>query len=157
MALGETTVAVAGIVTSDPEFKRIGGARRELLTFWLRSTERRFDKDKGEWVDGRHLSAKVKCWGRHALAVRSAFVKGDPVLVTGRMSCAEHVSESKQSRSLLEVEATAIGLNLMRRIAPVDRGERPDAHISHEEGRSQRQALIEKVAVEQGAEPVRAG
>lgn len=154
MALGETTVTVVGMITSELEFKRVGDEGDELVTFWLRSNERRFDKDKEEWVDGRHLSVVVKCWRRLALAVQSALRKGDPVLVTGRMSSSEYRTEQGQPRSIPEVEALAIGPNLMLCVAPIHRGKRPAVRASPRHAKWQREALIEREALVEVAEPV---
>jgi single-strand DNA-binding protein len=154
MALGETMVTVVGTITSELEFKRVGDDGHELVTFWLRSNERRFDKAKGEWVDGRHLSVLVKCRRRLALAVRPALQKGDPVLVTGRMSSSEYRDEEGRPRSLPEVEASAIGPNLMLCVAPVHRGKRPAVSASPGQPEWQRQALIEKEVLVEVAEPV---
>lgn len=154
MALGETTVTVVGLINSELEFRRVGGEGDELLTFSLRSTERRFDKDKRKWVDGRHLSVRVRCRGRLAVAVHSTLQNGDPVLVTGRMCSAQQSVEDGQPRSLPEVEASAIGPNLMRCTASIHRGKRAPAGATSGHGKWQRQALIDREALTGVAEPV---
>lgn len=153
MALGETTVTVVGLINSELGVARIGDEGREQVTFSLRSTERRFDKEKGEWVAGRHLSVRVKCRRGLAAVVRSMLRNGDPVLVTGRMSSAE----DDQARSLPEVEASAIGLNLVLGAEWIQRGKRPAASAPPGQGKWQHEALIEREGLTQVAEPVPAG
>ncbi|KAA9160852.1 single-stranded DNA-binding protein [Amycolatopsis acidicola] len=111
MAIGETPVTLVGTVVSEVESLRVGAQRHELAMFWLRSDERRYDKGKGEWVEGRHLSIRVKCWRRLAEAVSFAIRKGDPVILSGRLYSNDR-GEREQSRVVPEVEALAVGLNL---------------------------------------------
>jgi single-strand DNA-binding protein len=124
MAVGETSVTMTGTVLSEVDFKRIGDEGHELVTFLLRSNERRFDKAKREWVDGRHLTVRVKCWRRLALGVRSAVRKGDPVIVNGRLYTNDF--DDRRSRAVPEVEAVAVGPNLALCVAPVQRGKRAE-------------------------------
>ncbi|GAB2988766.1 single-stranded DNA-binding protein [Amycolatopsis acidiphila] len=156
MALGETTVTVVGFVDSELEVKRVGDEGHEVVTFLLRSIERRFDKEKREWGDGRHLAVRVKCRRRLALAARSALQEADPVLVTGRMSTRVHAEERGQPRSLPEVEASAIGLNLMFCVAPIRRPKQASVSVSPGPGKWQRRALVEREALMSTAEPVSA-
>lgn len=124
MAIGETPVTLVGTVLSDVQCIRAGAQRQELATFWLRSDERRYDKGKGEWVEGRHLSIRVKCWRRLAQGVTSAIRKGDPVIVSGRLYSNDH-GEREQPRAVPEVEALAVGLNLALYPAPVQQAGQP--------------------------------
>ncbi|ASR35011.1 single-stranded DNA-binding protein [Prauserella marina] len=110
MAIGETTVTVVGNVSSELARRTTSGGD-DVLSFWLRSNERRFDKDEGRWCDGRQLSLKVTCWRRMAATVGASLAKGDPVIVTGRLSTNRFEAEGQQ-RSIPELEATAIGPNL---------------------------------------------
>jgi single-strand DNA-binding protein len=124
MAVGETLVTMTGTVLSEVDFKRTGDQGHELATFLLRSNERRFDKAKGDWVDGRHFTVRVKCWRRLASGVRSAVRKGDPVIVNGRLYSNDF--SDRQSRAVPEVEAVAVGPNLALCVAPVQRGKRAE-------------------------------
>jgi single-stranded DNA-binding protein len=56
-------------------------ARRRQLQ--VGCSERRRDKESGEWVDGRHLSVSVTRWRTLAESVLASLSKGDPVIVTG--------------------------------------------------------------------------
>ncbi|WAL64168.1 single-stranded DNA-binding protein [Amycolatopsis cynarae] len=114
-------MTVVGTVLTEPEIKRAGAQRHELVTFWVRSSERRFDKGKEQWVDGRPLSVRVTCWRRLARGVHSSLHKGDPVIVNGRLYC--QFADSGQARVVPEVEACAIGPNLAFATAPIQRGE----------------------------------
>lgn len=120
MALGETPVTLVGTVYTEPESRRVGERGHELVSFWLRSNERRFDKEREEWVDGRYLTVRVKCWRRLAAGVQASLRKGDPVIVTGRLYTSSY-EESGETRAIPEVEAWAVGPNLTLCVAPAQR------------------------------------
>jgi single-strand DNA-binding protein len=124
MAVGETTVTLVGNVVSELTQRTMNG--HEVVSFWMRSSERRRDKESGAWVDGRHLSVKVTCWRNLAESVRVSIGKGDPVIVTGRMFSSDYEAEG-QPRSIPELEASAVGPNLGRCTATVQRMRRPRA------------------------------
>ncbi|MBB2935886.1 single-strand DNA-binding protein [Amycolatopsis bartoniae] len=147
-------MTVAGVLATEPECKQVGADGRELVVFWLRSTERRFDKIKEEWVDGRQLSVRVKCWRRLALAVRSTLRKGDPVLVTGRLSTSVPSGEEPYSRAVPEVEASGVGPNLAHYMAWIDRVPRPEAGLAGAQVGWESVDGVGKKPVVEAAEPV---
>jgi single-strand DNA-binding protein len=127
MALGETTTSVVGTVVSDLMSRTLSG-NVDVVSFWMRSNERRRDRGSGEWIDGRHFSVKVTCWRKLAVSTRLSLKKGDPVIVSGRLHSSDYESEGKL-RSITELEALALGPNLARCTASVTRADR--AQIDH--------------------------
>ena len=109
MAIGETTVTVVGNISSDVFVKDTHSG--SVAAFWLRSNERRYDKDSGEWCNGRSLAVRVSCWRRLAENVRDSLGKGDPVVVSGRLYTTEFVTDG-QTRTVTELDAQAVGPNL---------------------------------------------
>lgn len=109
MAIGETTVTVVGNISSDLFTKDTRGGA--VAGFWLRSNERRYDKESGEWCNGRSLAVRVSCWRRLAENVRASLAKGDPVVVSGRLYTTEFVTDG-QARTVTELDAQAVGPNL---------------------------------------------
>lgn len=122
MAIGETVLTVVGNVSSDLT-RRTTASGDEVVGFWLRSNERRYDKETGQWRDGRSLAVRVTCWRRLAGTVGESLGKGDPVIVTGRLHTSEYVADG-QPRSVPELEALAIGPNLAWCTATVRRAAR---------------------------------
>lgn len=122
MALGETTVTVVGNVASELSRRSVGNGS-EVVSFWLRSNERRYDKQEQTWVDGRQFAIKVTCWRRLGVGVHESVAKGDPVIVTGKLFTSEFESQG-QHRSIPELEATALGPNLNWCTATICRGTR---------------------------------
>ncbi|WP_433782533.1 single-stranded DNA-binding protein [Actinomycetospora sp. CA-101289] len=128
--MNETTVTVTGNVAGDVICRRVGDGEHLLSTFRVASSERRWDKASESWVDGDRFTASVNCWRRLAEGAR-CLVKGDPVVVTGRLSVREYEVEGVR-RYMTEIAATAIGPDLARCTAQVSRrrpsvGENPDA------------------------------
>jgi single-strand DNA-binding protein len=122
MAVGETVVTVVGTVVS--ELSRRTVAKGVAVTsFWMRSTERRRDRESGAWVDGRQLALKVSCRRTLAESVHGSLGKGDPVIVSGRIYTGDVDAEGR-GRSVLELEAFAVGPNLSRCSALVRRPRR---------------------------------
>lgn len=124
--MNETTVTVTGNVAGDVISRRVGGNGEHLLvTFRVASSERRWDKASESWVDGDRFTASVNCWRRLAEGAR-CLVKGDPVVVTGRLSVREYEVEGVR-RYMTEIAATAVGPDLSRCAAEVRRRPSPTA------------------------------
>jgi single-strand DNA-binding protein len=124
MAVGETTVTMVGTVASELARRTTKG--HDVVSFWLKSSERRRDKESGEWVEGRHLSVRVTCWRKLAESVLTSLNKGDPVIVTGRMYTGEDETGG-QFRAIPELEASAVGPNLNLCTAALQRTRRARA------------------------------
>jgi single-strand DNA-binding protein len=119
--VNETMVTVTGNVAGDVVSRRVGANEEHLLvTFRVASSERRWDKASESWVDGDRFTASVNCWRRLAEGARASLVKGDPVVVTGRLSVREYESETGR-RYMTEIAATAVGPDLSRCTAEVRR------------------------------------
>ncbi|MDD7942063.1 single-stranded DNA-binding protein [Actinomycetospora lutea] len=117
--MNETMVTVTGNVAGDVITKRVGANQEHLLvTFRVASSERRYDKASDTWVDGDRFTASVNCWRRLADGAR-LLVKGDPVVVTGRLSVREYEVEGVR-RYMTEISATAVGPDLGRCTATVN-------------------------------------
>ncbi|GLY67126.1 single-stranded DNA-binding protein [Amycolatopsis taiwanensis] len=121
MTVGETPVTVVGTVVSEVALKRVGENEHELATFLLRASERKYDKEKSGWYDHRVFSIRVKCWRKLAATVHDVLRRGDPVIVAGRLFVSDFETSDGQARSVPEIEAWAVGPNLMLCKATVER------------------------------------
>ena len=111
--MNETMVTVTGNVAGDVIARRVGNNGEHLLvTFRVASSERRWDKATESWIDGDRFTASVNCWRRLAEGAR-ILVKGDPVVLTGRLSVREYETEAGR-RYMTEIAATAVGPDLSR-------------------------------------------
>lgn len=155
MALNETTVTVIGTILGDVVLSRDGGD--DVVAFWLRSTERRFDKTSRTYVDGRRLSVRVKCKRRLAAGVQSALHRGDPVIVTGRLSTCEHLGGNGEALAVPEVEAFAVGPNLAACAAVVHRARRREPVPEDARAPGDESASVAGKALVEPPEPVPVG
>jgi single-strand DNA-binding protein len=67
------------------------------------------------------LFVTVSCWGRVVAGTSAALVKGDPVIVVGHIHTSEYDDRDGNRRSSIEVRATAVGPDLARCGARLDR------------------------------------
>jgi single-strand DNA-binding protein len=110
MALNQTNVTIVGRLASAPDH-RMTMNDVDVTHFRLASNERRFDRQAEQWVNGDQLFVDVTCWRRLAFNVSACLVKGDPVVVTGRLYTYEYEVEGNR-RSSIRMEASAVGPDL---------------------------------------------
>ncbi|PZS26036.1 MAG: hypothetical protein DLM61_19200 [Pseudonocardiales bacterium] len=113
VVMRETPVTVVGTLVSDMRPRRVGPDAALVLNFRIACNERRFDKASESWVDGESLYLSVSCWRRLAENAAS-LVKGDPVIVRGKLRTREWTTEQGERRSVVELEANSIGPDLAR-------------------------------------------
>lgn len=124
----ETPVTVVGTLVSNARPRRVGPEQALVLNLRVASNERRYDKASETWVDGDSLYLSVTCW--RTLAENAAsLVKGDPVIVTGRLRTREWTTEQGERRSSVEMEASALGPDLARCMATVRKPRRADDQV----------------------------
>jgi single-strand DNA-binding protein len=115
----ETPIHVVGTIITDPILRRVGD--QQVYKFRVASNSRRRTAD-GTWEPGNTLYVSVNCWGNRLVkGVGASLGKGDPVIVVGYVYTSEYDDREGNRRSSLEVRATAVGPDLSRSIASVDR------------------------------------
>jgi single-strand DNA-binding protein len=110
----DTPVTVVGNVLTAPEWRRTTTTGTFLVTFKVASTSRRFDKERGVWVDGPSLRVRVSCWRRLGENVSVSVQLGDPVIVQGRLYSRDWTDDSGTRRTSYELEAVALGHDLSK-------------------------------------------
>ncbi|GAY07795.1 single-stranded DNA-binding protein [Pseudonocardia sp. N23] len=118
--MNEIYTTIVGNVASTPMRRRTADGT-DLASFRLASNVRRFDRDAGEWVTSGTSYVTVTAWRRLGVNVGASFVKGDPVVVYGRLSTREYTTKEGDSRIDVEIDANAIGPDLSRCTAAVSR------------------------------------
>jgi single-strand DNA-binding protein len=111
-AMYETQVTMVGRLATDIGHTRLGNGTA-VANFRIGSTERRFDRATGGWVDGDELFVDVKCWRKLADNALASLVKGDPVVVTGRLYNRSYEHEG-QRRTAVTLEAQNVAADLAR-------------------------------------------
>ena len=82
-----------------------------MANFRVASTERRYDRATGGWVDGDKLFLDVTCWRRLAENAFASLVKGDPWSSPAGSTPASYEHEG-QRRSAVTLEAQSVAADL---------------------------------------------
>jgi len=107
----ETYMHVAGVVATDPTIRKFDDGR-QVLSFRVASTSRRYDTKTRDWVDGPTLWVKVSCWRELAENAADCVRKRDRVLAWGRVRTEQWKGEDGGQRSDLALDAEALGPDL---------------------------------------------
>ncbi len=110
----DTPVTVIGNVLTAPEWRRTSVTGAFVVTFKVASTSRRYDKDRGMWVDGDTLRVRVACWRRLGENVSVSVQLGDPVVVHGRLYSRDWTDDQGTKRTSYELDAMSVGHDLSR-------------------------------------------
>jgi single-strand DNA-binding protein len=115
----ETPITIVGNIMDEVVLKtsQTGVAR---LSFRVASTQRRTDRETGEWTDGERLLLNVTFWREFAENVAKSVRKGDPVVVHGTVHTREYVVEETRRLSY-EMVARAIGPDLKQGTAKFEK------------------------------------
>jgi single-strand DNA-binding protein len=104
------TIAISGIVATPPNLISKTNDLK-IVSFRLASTQRRFDRGRDRWIDGETNWYSVTAFRQLALNVESSVVKGDKVIVTGRLRVRDWDNGEKKGTNV-DIEATSIGHDL---------------------------------------------
>ncbi|WP_280357730.1 single-stranded DNA-binding protein [Nocardia otitidiscaviarum] len=116
----EINTSIVGTVVTHPVRRELPSGE-QLISFRLASNPRRFDTQRGEWVDGDTTYLTVRCWRRLVAGVEASLHRGDPVIAYGQLSSHEYRTREGVTRSDLELRAFALGPDLGRCTALVQR------------------------------------
>lgn len=111
--MNETVLTVVGNVATEPTLRATSSGVK-VASFRLASTERRFDKGLSAWRDAATLFWWVSCWRALGENVVESLVKGQPVVVQGKVRERTYDDRDGQRRTSLEIEATTVGHDLSR-------------------------------------------
>lgn len=114
----ETPLTIIGHVVTDPIRRRVG--EHELIKFRVASNSRKRRAD-GTWEAGNSLYMTVTCWDKLVTGVGASLSKGLPVIVVGDVFTSEYEDKDGNRRSSVELRATAVGPNLARCAARVEK------------------------------------
>lgn len=125
----ETFVTVTGRVVTQPQ-RHTFASGDQKTSFRVMSVERRFDRETNEWGDGDRLFLTVNCWRRLADGVANSVVKGDHVVVSGRLYVRQYTAEGGDRRESFELDARAIGPDLAWCTVAIERPTQPRGEAS---------------------------
>jgi single-strand DNA-binding protein len=104
------TITLTGIVATIPRVVTTGD-ELAITSFRLASAQRRFDRNRNRWVDGETNWYTVTAFRQLATNAAGSVVRGDRVVVTGRLRIREWEAGERKGTTV-EVEADAIGHDL---------------------------------------------
>lgn len=118
--MNEPQITLTGNVAAAPTLRMAAGTT-PVTSFRIGATPRRVDKASDTWSDGETLWFTVTAWRALAEHCVSSLVKGDKVVVTGRLTQRTWAADDGTSRTGLEVDAASVGLDLSRSSAVATR------------------------------------
>jgi single-strand DNA-binding protein len=110
----DTMVTVQGWLGNDPQLREAAGTR--VANFRVGCTPRRYNRVRGEWIDGPTQWYGVSAWrilGEHC---KSSLHVGDPVIVHGRLNQRTYDRNGVEVTAM-EIEAITVGHDLSRGIS----------------------------------------
>src|ERR1700761_7592221 len=120
---GETTIAVIGNLTADPEL-RFTQAGAAVASFTVASTPRIFDRASGDWKDGESLFLRCSIWRQPAENVSESLTRGMRVIVQGRLRQRTFDTKEGEKRTVIEMEVDEVGPSLRYATAKVNKATR---------------------------------
>ena len=118
-------ITVRGFVATDPVTRHTASGTT-VAGFRLATTERRFDREAGGWVDAHTNWYSVSAFGQLGANTAQSVRKGNPVIVTGRLRVRDWSTEERSGTSV-DVVADAVGLDLGFGSAAFQRSQRASA------------------------------
>lgn len=127
-----TTIQVVGTIATDPKLINPASGT-QLCSFRLASDERRYDREKQEWVDGDTNWFGVVAFRGLAGHAHESFRKGDRVLVSGRLRMRKWEKDDRRGTSV-EIEAEALGHDVRWGVSRFEKrvGQKPDGDAASE-------------------------
>lgn len=120
---GDTLLTIIGNLTADPEL-RFTPAGAAVANFTVASTQRTFDRNKNEWVDGDALFMRCNIWREAAENVAESLARGSRVIVSGRLKQRSYETREGEKRTVVELEVDEIGPSLKYATAKPNKADR---------------------------------
>jgi single-strand DNA-binding protein len=108
---GLPEVTVAGTLVADPELKWLDSGAC-VANFTIAANDRRYDRERGEWVDGDATFLPCSIWRQQAEHVCESLSQGLRVLATGVLKQRKWETEHGEKRSAFELAVSEIGASL---------------------------------------------
>ncbi|MFV0433246.1 MAG: single-stranded DNA-binding protein [Leucobacter sp.] len=100
-------ISIVGTIATDPRYSA-AESRVPYCTFRVASNERRFHREKNEWIDCGTNWYTINSFRSLAEHAKDSFSKGDRVIVNGRLRIRQWESKEKSGTSV-EIDADALG------------------------------------------------
>ena len=104
------TITLTGIVATPPKHI-VTSEQLQITSFRLASTQRKFDRTEQKWVDADTNWYTVTAFRSLAANAIGSILKGQRVIVTGRMRIRDWATDEKTGTTI-EVDADSLGHDL---------------------------------------------
>lgn len=104
------TITITGLVATDPR-NIVTSEGLAITTFRLASTQRRYDRKEGRWVDGETNWYGITSFRQLAVNVAASIKKGERVIVSGRLKIRSWDNGEKAGTNV-DIEADSLGHDL---------------------------------------------
>ncbi|HWI30374.1 MAG TPA: single-stranded DNA-binding protein [Microbacterium sp.] len=105
------TITITGNIATPPE-RRVTPAGVVITSFRVASSQRRYDRNSGGWIDGETNWYTVSTFRALAEHAYESFHKGERVIATGKLRLREWDNGTKKGFTA-EIDADAVGHDLL--------------------------------------------
>lgn len=137
---GLPEITVAGTLTADPEL-RFTAAGTAVANFTVAANDRRYDKERGAWVDNGATFLRCTVWRDVAEHAAESLAKGIRVLLTGNLRQRDWENSDGEKRTSLEVDVTELGPSLKWATTNVARANRSGGNGAQADDSSERRPV----------------
>lgn len=120
MSNGAPIITFYGNLTAEPEL-RFTPSGQAVANFTVASTERKYDKQSGEWVEGDTAFLRCSVWGQMAENVTETLVKGSRVIVSGTLRVRQYETNDGKKGTSVECNVEEVGPSLKWASARIDK------------------------------------
>lgn len=106
------TITLRGYVATDVR-STTADSGLAIAGFRMCTTDRRYDRDTGAWVDGQTNWYSVSLFRQLATNAAFSLHKGDRVIVTGRLKVRQWATDDGRSGTSVDIDAESVGHDLM--------------------------------------------
>jgi single-strand DNA-binding protein len=118
--MNSVQLTLTGNLAADPEL-RFTASGQPVCNFTVMTSRRVKDKQTGEWSDTDVTGWRCTAWGGLAENIAESLVRGTAVVVVGRAQSRTWETKEGDKRTAYEVTAEAVGADLRRATAKVQR------------------------------------
>jgi single-strand DNA-binding protein len=104
------TISVTGLVATIPKHV-VTGTGLQITSFRFASTQRKYDRAEGKWVDGETNWYTVATFRQLAVNVNASIQKGQRVIIAGRLRVRDWATDDKHGTNV-EIDADSVGHDL---------------------------------------------
>ena len=106
------TITVRGYVATEVR-STTADSGLAIASFRMCSTERRYDREAGSWVDGQTNWYSVSLFRQLATNAAFSIHKGDRVIVAGRLKVRQWALDDGRSGTSVDIDAETVGHDLL--------------------------------------------